>query len=602
MAYSNLTLLQGQQIDQKRSITIDGQDAVLYAKADMDSLLPSNFGRQTCLYVAIDHSSLTIEAFDKPITVSTTFSTQDATKKDGPFEFSQKLVVRSITRLPQAISRGSDRSTLYAYRLDCGYPNFTTSQLASRRTKFYQGTPKEVILAALADAGLESNNIDATQLSSQAFIENIGWYAQLGETTEEFVRQILAENGGILFLNNDNVVTLLDTPNALIDASQYEIGATIQNITPNMTQSGQFTQVQLYNFRSTRSRVPVQKFELKSHPLTKTDLRSGVGKYDANTAAYNSTHQIFSVHASLPGDALNTLASNLLEADTYTDNLYTATTAVPFTIGEVISVKVYGADENNKPQTHKLMVVASTGQHSFETAITEANANAHTSWTGVENGYINYELTLIDATKLPRMPMPTMMKPDLTFRAIIVDKNGATDSKVAPDETQVYAGLLFGNQREANKFTSDNIIPLADHIEPISLTNSVPAPGTIVRMVYSPSTKSFYLDGRIVTGDYTMNTTIKNDSNAKQASDAWITFSPNEINITVGPNNKTTAAYSAAGYSFSHDTMKVLLDKGFSVEQANKVLFKQPQSCSVEGAGKFSVISTTPAVINSLKA
>ena len=595
MQGTNLTLLRGHQVEQQRSITIKDKEAVLYAKVDMASLLPPNYSQQACLYVAIDDPALTIDVFEEPISVNTRFSAQYTGKNTGPYNFTELLMVRSITRLPHKFPRTSDLSPLYAYRLDCGYPTLTLPHLACRRTKAYQGTPKAVIEAVLNDSGLESNDINMEQLMGQAFTANEGWYLQNGETTEEFVRHILAENGGILFLNNDNVLCILDSSTGLINASQYEIGATMQNVAANFTKSSDIP-VKFYNFRSTHSTVPVQALNLNSHPLTKTDLRSGVAKYANNTPI--STHELYTVHANLPGDALNPLANNLLEADTFADKLYTTTTTVPFTLGDVVTVSVY--DEQTKLQTHQLMVVAVNGQHSFEAPIT--NGSMHPSWTGITNGLINYELTLIDATKLPRMPMPATTVAEIPFNAVIVDKNGKADSKVAPAEKEIFVGLVHGHTREASQFTTENIIPVANHIEPMSFTSSVPAPGTMVRVLYSPTTKSFTLDGRIVIGNYTMNSTIKNDSNAKQASEAGMTFSPNEIGITIGPNNKTTASYSAAGYSFTYESMKFVLDKGVAVEQAAHILFTEPKSVAVKGAGTFTVLSTSPAKINTLTA
>lgn len=594
MASDNTTLLQGHQIEQKRTITIKGKEAVLYAKADMASLLPPNVSQQTCLYVGIDDPALTLEAFQDPIDVTTTFSTQHSDKKDGPFEFTQTLMVRSITRLPHNISRGANLPELNAYRLDCGYANLTVPQLACQRTKAYQGSPKAVIEAALADSGLDSKDIDANQLTSKAFTENKGWYMQNGETTEKFVRNILAENGGIMFLNNDNLLYLLDTSAALVSASQYEIGATIQNFSPN-PQTQNYIPVQLYNFRITRSSVPVQKLALNSHPLTKTDLRNGVGNYNKNTPT--STHQLHTVHANLPGDALNILASNLLEANTYADNSYTATTTVPFSLGEVITVKVY--NEKDAPQTYELLVVASHGQHSFEAPI--ANTNTPPTWTGVSNGFINYELTMIDASKLPRMPIPTTTRPEIPFTAVVVDKNGKLDSKVTPAEKEIFVGLLHGQIRDANQFTTENIIPVADHIEPVSLTSSVPAPGTKVRVLYCPTTKSFTLDGRIVLGNYTMNTTLKNDSNAKQASEAWMTLSPNEITMTIGPKAVTNLTFNGVGYKFKHKEMVLTLDSGFNLNAKSDKFFIDAKNCAFE-AGTFTAKSNSPAIINTLKA
>lgn len=594
MSSADSTPILGHKIKAENSITIEGiKTARLHGIVATQSILPGEPSLQS-LFVALDQPDLTCENFSQPITLKQSFSTQYRTDEQGPFEFTQILSVRSVTRLPVKLERGANLEPLYGYRLDCGYPQVTIAPLACRRTKAYFGSPKEIIANALADSGLEEKQFDL-QLTGKAFTDNPGWYMQNGENTETFVRTILAENGGIMFLNNENVLTLLDNPAALADKCEYKVSATLENVDPNL-QVRNITPVRFYNFRASSSHVPVQSLSINSHPQTKTDLRIGEGKFDSDTAL--SSHQLYPVHSGLVGDALNPLARNLLEADTYANNLYTATTTIPFNIGDVVDVSA--DDLSDKPQSLKLMVVAIKGQHSFE--LPNQQTNTHSSWTGIERGFVYYELTMIAADKLPRMPIPAISHAEIPFTAIVTDKNGKTDTKVAAADNEIYVGLLHGHERDAKGFTAKDIIPVADHIEAMSMTSSVPAPGTKVRVYYSPTTKSFTIDGRLMTGKYPMSTTIKNDSNAKQASEAWLTMMPNEITITVGPNNKTTATYSAAGYSFSHDsTMKFLLDKSFGVENAAAFAVKQAKSCSFQ-ASSFSAKSDTPAIINTIKA
>ncbi|MSP52925.1 MAG: hypothetical protein EXR81_01565 [Gammaproteobacteria bacterium] len=389
----------------------------------------------------------------------------------------------------------------YCYKLTVGHPTAPLCALTHFTQKIYQGTPAEVIKAALLECGLAEAQFDLKNIKSGI----VRYYYQDGETWSFICDSILRPNGFTAVLNEANQLVFCENVKAY-KPSEYPTYATYQPYTIQTQQNGAplMPHTGIYGFRSTDFMSSQEGIKVHSSSI---ELLNNRKHYQGGFAERSPQLSIFH----LPGEKTedNSALAERLHQSRQQPSVYSGEATFPLCLAETLDLEWTSIDK----QKHIAAIVLTGFSEIVCSFFSTPTANMraafnHSAWTGLPPNTLCYRFTGLLNTQMPRLAYADQQP--ILLEGIITDASGKLDSKqVSFKENQLHVGLVsLFRQTPTSAFTADQVV-LASSCEPFVLQNSAPFANRLVYVWYNPTFGTFTLAGAYRTEAFSDHTILQ---------------------------------------------------------------------------------------------
>jgi ribosomal protein S13 len=172
---------------------------------------------------------------------------------------------------------------------------------------------------------------------------------------------------------------------------------------------------------------------------------------------------------------------------------------------------------------------------------------------------------------MPQLTYATKAEAPIFLEGVVVDASGKNSGKPAPNKNMLRVGL-FAENKKGQSFTEID----TQLIEPPSLRNSTPYPGTKVGVVFLPSLGRFYCLGEIRMDAFSNDITLATSTADSPAEKSFITIDNDQNQIVSTNTDKTiTIAKAQIILSTNKSSSISLNDKeGIEITSSDKIISK----------------------------